>query len=184
LEEQKESHLLKTSLLQFYQRAFHRNGPIKMKQFFTLLSVDGSAVDQALLRDAVIRTETPFHIQPFFSPQPVIAYLCGEPPFDNRKIYPFPALILCDDRLKSSNGSEVSGEAPDLVARIRTISSCARLPIIMLCKSAGCDSVSQCYEAGAGHFLHKPTSPGSLGLLVQSLYACANSAPLVSAPSA
>src|SRR5690242_1528554 len=110
-----------------------------MKQFFTLLSVDGSAAHQALLRDAVVRTETPFHIQPFFSSKPVITYLCGEAPFDNRKIYPFPALILCDDRLKSSSG---------LVARVRNISSCARLPIIMLCKSAGSDSVFQCYEGG------------------------------------
>jgi len=160
---------------------------MKMKRFFTLLYVDRSAADQALLRDAVIRTETPFHIQAFFSARPVITYLSGEPPFDNRKIYPFPALVLCDDGLKSSNAgsdSEVNGEGSDLVARIRTISSCADLPVIMLGKSAGCDSVSQCYEAGAGHLLHKPTSPRGLGTLVQSLYACANSTPRVSAPSA
>jgi len=156
-----------------------------MKRFFTLLSVDGSRADQSLLQDAVIRTETPFHIQPLFSSRPVITYLRGDPPFDNRKIYPFPTLILCDDGLKSrKNDSEISGKSSDFVARIRAISSSAVFPIIMLGKSQGHDSVSQCYEAGAGHFLHKPTSSGGLDILVQALYACATSAPLVSTASA
>jgi CheY-like chemotaxis protein len=155
-----------------------------MKRFFTLLSVGDSRADQSLLQEAVIRTQTPFHIQPFFSPDPAITYLRGEPPFDNRKIYPFPALILCDDYLESSNDdSDVSDMGSGVVARIRTISSCAGLPIIMLGDPNGHDSVSRCYEAGVGHFLHKPTSPGGLGIFVQSLYACATSAPLHSTAS-
>jgi hypothetical protein len=145
-----------------------------MKRFFTLLSVDDSTAGQSLLQEAVIRTETPFHIQPFFSPETALTYLRGEPPFDNRKIYPFPSLILCNDDLKcGEDDSGVSGKRSDVVARIRTISSCAGLPIIML-------GESECCEAGAGHFLHKPTSPSGLGIFVQSLYACATSAPLLS----
>ncbi len=139
----------------------------QMKRFLTVLSVDGNIADQSRLQDAVIRTETPFHIQPFFSPHRVISYLLGEPPFDNRKIYPYPALILCDDGLKS----------------IRAISSSAGLPIITLGNSEGHDSISQCYEAGIGHFLHKPSSPGGLDNLIQSLSACATSGPLVSTAS-
>jgi hypothetical protein len=150
---------------------------LRMKRFFTVLSVDDST-GQSLLQEAVIRTETPFHIQPFFSPEAALTYLRGEPPFDNRKIYPFPSLILCNDDLKSSeeDDSGVSGKGSDVVARIRTISSCAGLPIIML-------GESDCWEAGAGHFLHKPTSPTGLGIFVQSLYACTTSAPLVSTAS-
>ena len=145
----------------------------QMKRFLTVLSVDGNIADQSRLQDAVIRTETPFHIQPFFAPEAALTYLRGEPPFDNRKIYPFPSLILCNDDLKSTNDdSDVSGKGSDVVARIRTISSCAGLPIIML-------GESDCWEAGAGHFLHKPTSPTGLGIFVQSLYACTTSGPLL-----
>jgi CheY-like chemotaxis protein len=148
-----------------------------MKRFFTVLSVDDSTSGQSLLQEAVIRTETPFHIQPFFSPEAALIYLRGQPPFDNRKIYPFPSLILCNDNLKSGEDDlDVSGKGSNVVARIRTISSCAGLPIIML-------GQSQCSEGGAGHFLHKPTSPSGLGIFVQSLYACATSAPLFSTAS-
>jgi hypothetical protein len=148
-----------------------------MKRFFTLLSVDDSTSGQSLLQEAVIRTETPFHIQPFFCPEAALTYLRGEPPFDNRKIFPFPLLILCNDGLKiGEDDSDVSGKRSDVVARIRTISSCAGLPIIMLGESEYC-------EAGAGHFLHKPISPSGLGIFVQSLYACATSAPLFSTAS-
>jgi len=156
-----------------------------MKRFFTLLSADGNRADQSCLQDAVIRTGTPFHIQPFFSPQPVIKYLRGESPFDNRKIYPFPTVILCDDRFKrSQNDAEVTGDGWEVLGDIRAISSCASLPIIMLGESETHHSLSHCYEPGACHFLHKPTSAAGWGGLVEGLYGCVACDPLVAAAQA
>jgi len=141
-----------------------------MKEFFTVPYVDDSSDDQSRLQKSVIRTETPLHIQPFLFADRAMTYLHGEPPFENHKIYPLPAFLLCSDDLEGSEGSEV-------VARIRTISTCSTLPIIMLGESSDDASVSKCYQAGADHFLHKASVPNRLDVLVQTLYACAASAP-------
>jgi CheY-like chemotaxis protein len=156
-----------------------------MKRFFTLLSADGNRTDQAGLHEAVIRTEIPFHIQPLFSPHPVMNYLRGESPFDNRKIYPFPTLILCDDGLeRSRDDPEATGEGWGVLANIRAISSCANLPIIMLGESQTHHPLSDWYEPGACHFLHKPTSAAGWGGLVEGLYTCVAGDPLVTAAQA
>lgn len=155
-----------------------------MKRFFTLLSADGNRTDQCRLHNAVIHTRTPFHIQPLFSPQLVMKYLRGQSPFDNRKIYPFPTVILCDDGLKNSqDDSEAGGNGWEVVAGIRTISSCARLPILMLSESAAHDSLPHCYEPGVCHSLHKPSSASGWGSLVESLYVCVACDPLAGAVS-
>jgi len=141
-----------------------------MKKFFTVPYIDDSSDNQSHFQESVIRTETPLHIQPFLSAGPAMTYLYGEPPFENQKIYPLPAFLLCSADLKVSRSS-------DVITRVRTISTCAALPIIMLGKAYDDAGVSKCYAAGANHFLHKPRAPARLDVLVQALYACAALAP-------
>jgi CheY-like chemotaxis protein len=141
-----------------------------MPKFFNqncaVVYVDDSADDHFLLQLSVRRTQTPLHIQPFFSAEPAIAYLKGEPPFEDRRVYPFPAFLLCDYDLKISLG-------PDLVKALRAITSCASLPIIMFSGSDDKGSVLRSYLAGANHYLCKPATPARMDILVPSLYGCA-----------
>ena len=137
-----------------------------MKEFFTVPYVDDNSDNQSRFQRAVLRTETPLHIQPFFAADPAMTYLQGDAPFQNRKIHPFPVFLLCSDDLRDSESSE-------FVTRVRTISKCADLPIIMLGESGKVTSVSKCYAAGADHFVDNPWAAARLDMLVQTLYDCA-----------
>jgi CheY-like chemotaxis protein len=132
--------------------------------------VDDSPDDHLLFQHAVSRTQTPLHIQPFFSAEPAIAYLKGERPFEDRRVYPFPAFLLCDYDLKLS-------EAPDVVRAIRAIPFCAALPIIIFSGSDDKGCVHRSYFAGADHYLCKPASADRLDAIARALYDCAMLAP-------
>jgi CheY-like chemotaxis protein len=132
--------------------------------------VDDSPDDLFLFQHSVVRTGTLLHIQPFFSAEPPIAYLKGEPPFEDRRVYPFPAFLLCDYDLKISQG-------PDLVSAIRAIPLCEDLPIIIFSSSDDKGCVLASYLAGADSYLCKPSVPARLDILIQTLYACAASEP-------
>ena len=135
-----------------------------------VLYVDDSSDDHFLVQRAAINTETPLQIQPFFSGEPAIAYLKHIPPFQDIAVYPSPYFLLCDYDLGTTKGH-------DLVAAVRSIATCANLPIIMFSGADGDDSVAKSYLAGADHFLCKPLQTARLEILVQTLYACAMSTP-------
>jgi CheY-like chemotaxis protein len=138
-----------------------------MKEFFTVPYVDDSTDHQSSFQEAVIRTETPLHVQAFLSAPPAMIYLYGDPPFENKKIYPLPAFLLCSDHLNDTDSS-------DLVTGVRALSMCAHLPIIMLGEYANDEaSAVKCYAAGADHFLHKPRTQHRFDAVVKTLYACA-----------
>jgi CheY-like chemotaxis protein len=136
----------------------------------SVLYIDDSADNHLLFQHAVVKTETPLHIQPFVSGEPAIAYLRLEAPFAGLSVDPYPSFILCDYDLGSCQGD-------DLVAAIRAIHSSAALPIIMLSDLGGDNSVANSYQAGADLFLRKPTTPSRLAIIVRTLYACAVSNP-------
>jgi CheY-like chemotaxis protein len=144
--------------------------PKYVKPRCPILYVDDSADDHCLLQAAATRTRTPLLIQPFFSGDPAIAYLKGEPPFGDVTVYPRPHLVLCDYDLDATGGLA-------LVSAIRAASPCADLPIIMFSGFCGDNTVANSYEAGADYFLCKPFAPSRLDALVRTLYACATSEP-------
>jgi response regulator RpfG family c-di-GMP phosphodiesterase len=137
---------------------------------FAAIYVDDSPDDHFLFQHSVVRTEIPLHVQPFFSAEPAITYLKGEPPFEDRRVYPSPAFLLCDFDLKISRGS-------DLISAVRAIPLCEDLPIILFSGSDDKSCVLVSYLAGADFFLCKPTAPGRLDIVVQTLYVCASSEP-------
>jgi CheY-like chemotaxis protein len=133
-----------------------------------VLYVDDNSDDRFFFQRSALETETPFHIQPCFCADAALAYLIGETPFDHRLVYPLPAIILCDYDLGTSKGS-------DLVSDIRALPSCRGLPVVIFSGVGGGECVAKCYAAGADHFLRKPSTPGRLNTIVQTLYACATS---------
>ena len=144
--------------------------PKYLKPRCPILYVDDSPDDHCLLQAAATRTRTPLLFQPFFSADPAISYLKGEPPFGDVAVYPRPHLVLCDYDLGATNGSA-------LVAAIRAASPCAGLPIIMFSGFGSDDNVANSYEAGADYFLCKPFAASRLDAMVRTLYVCATSEP-------
>jgi CheY-like chemotaxis protein len=134
-----------------------------------LVYVDDCDDDHFLLESAALKTELPIRIQSFISAKPALAYLKGEPPFQNRRRNPFPALLLCDYDLKVSQG-------PEFVRAARCIPSCAGIPIIMFSNSDDQGCVLASYAAGADGYLLKPCDTSRLEAIVETLYVCAISA--------
>lgn len=95
-----------------------------------------------------------------------MAYLKGDPPFEDKRPCPFPAFLLCDYDLTISQG-------PQLVTAVRAIPSCATLPIIIFSGSDDQRCIIRSYLAGADHYLCKPASTPRLDTLVRCLYHCA-----------
>ena len=145
-----------------------------MPKFFNrncaVVYIDDSVDDHFLFQHAVSTSETPLHVQPFFSFAPAIAYLKGETPFDDKRVYPFPAFLLCDYDLRIS-------KAPQVVAAVRALPSGSALPIIVFSGSSDPGCILRSYLAGADHYLRKPTSPARMVILVRSLYDCAMLSP-------
>lgn len=131
-----------------------------------IIYVDDNADDHFVFHQATRRSQTPFHIQPFYSGEPALAYLRSQPPFDDGTVYPRPHLLLCDFNLGTTCGC-------DLVAAIRALPTCNTLPIIVFSDSQKPDTIAQSYAAGADCFLFKPGLCADLEIMVKTLYACA-----------
>lgn len=90
-----------------------------------------------------------------------VAYLDGEPPFDNRVSYPFPSIMLLDIKLPRRSGIE-------LLQWVRSRTDVRRrLPIVMLTSSRHAIDVNRAYEAGANSYITKPDSSEELKLLAE-----------------
>ena len=136
----------------------------------SVLYIDNSADDHFLFQCAVVKSETPLHIQPFFSGEPAIAYLKDQAPFAGLSVYPYPSFVLYDHDPGSSKGD-------NLTSAVRAFHPSAGLPIIILSDSADDTSVANSYQTGVDHFVRKPTTSTRLAIIVQTLYDCAMSNP-------
>ena len=117
---------------------------------FPILLVEDSVDDQVLIRRAFTRAKllNPLHIVD--DGDKAIAYLAGEPPYDNREANPLPAIILLDLKLPRRSGHEVlkwiRGRNGEL----------ARIPVVILTSSNEKADISRAYDLGANSYLVKP----------------------------
>jgi CheY-like chemotaxis protein len=85
-----------------------------------------------------------------------LAYLSGFEHYANRELYPLPALILLDIKLRRRSGFEVLGW-------LRHHPGLKRLPVIVLSASEESEDINRAYELGANSYLVKPLkSEGAL----------------------
>lgn len=89
-----------------------------------------------------------------------VSYLAGDGEFADRKIHPFPCLVLLDLKLPRFRGL-------DVLAWIRSQETCKSLPVLMLTSSALQSDVDQAYQLGANAFLVKPSDIYELDNLVR-----------------
>jgi CheY-like chemotaxis protein len=89
-------------------------------------------------------------------------YLAGKEPFDDRRQYPLPGLVLLDLNLPYWSGFEV-------LEWIRQQPQLRRLPVVVLSSSNRPDDIARAYDAGANGYLVKPNALTELTSLVLAL---------------
>jgi CheY-like chemotaxis protein len=116
----------------------------------TILVANDNEQEVRLIRRAFARAGSAATVQFASDGEEVLAHLKGEHPFANRKLFPFPDLLLLDLKLPRLNGVEV-------LERVRAHPLLKRLPVIMLSSSDRPKDIALALEAGANSFLAKPT---------------------------
>jgi len=106
--------------------------------------------DILVIRKAFAKSTFPYVLQVVRNGEEVLAYLQGEPPYDDRTRFPLPTLLLLDLKMPRKDGFEVLKwirQQPDFFA----------LRVVVLTSSQLSSDTNRAYEAGANSFLVKPT---------------------------
>jgi CheY-like chemotaxis protein len=133
-----------------------------MGELHSILIVEDSADDLALLRRAFARGQIANPVHVVADGEEAIAYLSGENQYADRRRYPLPALILLDLRLPRRSGF-------DVLRWVRRHDELSRLPVVILTMSYADPDVNRAYDLGANSYLVKPVSSDSLLQLVHAL---------------
>jgi CheY-like chemotaxis protein len=91
-----------------------------------------------------------------------VAYLNGDPPYENRAAYPVPAVILLDIKLPRRSGLEVLQWVRSRQSAVR------RIPIVMFTSSRHTTDINTAYEAGANSYLTKPETTAQLVTIAEA----------------
>jgi len=129
----------------------------------TILLVDDSKNDLALMEVAFRKAELKAPLQVVHGGEQAIAYLAGEGQYRNRNQFPLPAVILLDLNMPMKDGFEVLDwlrSKPPLLKRISTI---------ILTASARPEDVERAFELGANSYLVKPSALGDLIDMIRCL---------------
>ena len=133
-----------------------------MKQLESILLVEDNADDVELIRYAFRKAEIVSPIQAVFDGEQAIAWLKGDPPFEDRDSHPLPSLILLDLKLPRRSGFEVLEFA-------RSHAASAFIPIAVLTSSNQTEDIRRAYELGANSYLVKPVRRDALVEMMRSL---------------
>jgi len=115
----------------------------------TILLVDDDPNDILLIKRAFKKTEMPYPVESVEDGESAKAYLEGKAPYDDRKKFPFPSMVLLD-----VNMPRISGH--DLLSWIRKHPELQNLPVVMLTSSKAGADVDKAEELGANFYLVKP----------------------------
>ncbi len=133
-----------------------------MNEAHTILLVDDSENDLCLVRIAFDKAQVPNPIQEVHNGDEALAYLQGEPPFDDRGKFPLPAVVLLDLNMPMRDGFEV-------LEWLRAQPLLRRLTVIILTASLREEDVERAFDLGANSFVVKPSSIEGLTTIARSL---------------
>lgn len=128
----------------------------------TVLCVEDSADDIALLKLASRKCGVPFELQCAEDGERAMAYLSGSGSYANREEYPFPDLVLLDLKMPRLDGFEV-------LQWIRSNPDTQALPVVVLAGSAFRADCRRAIELGANSYATKPVKFNELEVLVDQI---------------
>jgi len=127
-----------------------------------ILLVENNQDDILLIIRAFERAGVKRRVQAVTTGMDSIAYLKGDPPFDERSKSPLPGLVLLDIKMPGTDGF-------DVLRWIRQQLEYSHLCVIMLTSSDLIRDVNQAYQLGADSFLVKPLDFQNAAELSRSL---------------
>ena len=134
---------------------------MKLSQF-TILLVEDEPDDVKHIERAFRKAKLANPLQVVNDGDAAVAYLKGEPPYDDRSRYPLPTLMLLDLKLPRRSGLEV-------LTWIREQPQLKRLPVVILTSSRERNDVNSAYDRYVSSYLVKPVAFDALLELMQSV---------------
>ena len=128
----------------------------------TILYAEDEENDIFFLQYALEEVRSPHQLKAVPDGQKAIEYLAGEGDFTDRKLHPFPSLVLLDINMPKKSGLEV-------LEWIRRQSKFKSLPVLMLTSSSRQEDMDRALKLGANDYLSKPAHPIELLRLVKSV---------------
>ena len=117
----------------------------------TILLVDDSENDLFIVRKALEAAQCTYPTQEVYNGEAAIAYLSGEAPYDDRRKYPLPVVMVMDLNMPRKNGFDVLGW-------VKSQPRLKRLPVIIMTASVRTEDVEKAFDLGANAFLVKPST--------------------------
>jgi CheY-like chemotaxis protein len=124
--------------------------------------VEDEENDALLIRRAFERAGINDSLQRVCNGLEALAYLSGDPPFQDRNRYPLPFVVMLDIKLPLMDGFEV-------LKWIRKQPAFLSLCVVMLTSSDDMRMVNRAYRLGANSFFVKPLDFWNAGELIRSL---------------
>jgi CheY-like chemotaxis protein len=121
----------------------------------TILLVDDSEDDHALMRFAFKRAGIRNPVRELYSGEEAIAYLRGEGEYANRERYPLPCLIITDLKMRGVDGFE-------LLEWLTQRQEFIRVPKLVLTASAHEGDEKRARQLGACAYFVKPSQLNNL----------------------
>jgi CheY-like chemotaxis protein len=135
---------------------------ISVNSLRPVLAAEDDEGDAMLLRLAFKRACIPHSLIVVHDGQEAIDYLNGHPPYEDRVIYPPPALLLLDLKMPRLNGFDVLtwwAEHPEL----------RDLPVVVLSSSSHETDIDRARKMGAREYIVKPHGFAQLTKLMEEL---------------
>jgi CheY-like chemotaxis protein len=129
-----------------------------------ILLVDDSLNDIMLMRLVLERAGFVQPLQFARDGEETIAYLRGDGPFGDRKLFPLPTVLLLDLNMPKKNGFEV-------LEWIRKQPLLGRIRVNILSASGRQEDIDRAFDLGANSYLVKPTKLDELAHLAKTLVA-------------
>jgi CheY-like chemotaxis protein len=126
----------------------------------TVLYAEDYEDDVFFMARALKKLAPEVHLSTVRNGSEAIAYLAGQPPFQDREADPIPGLVLLDISMPITNGFEV-------LAWIRSQANLRTLPVFMLTSSNNEADRERADALGAKGYLVKPGRPDALADLLQ-----------------
>ncbi|HVV01540.1 MAG TPA: response regulator [Verrucomicrobiae bacterium] len=133
-----------------------------LQESITVLHIDDDPNDTALLQAAARKANVNFLLQNVGDGDQAVAYLAGSAPYDDRRLYPMPFLVLLDLKMPRSSGFEV-------LKWIRKHPRLNWLPVVILSGSEMKEDICEAYGTGANSYLVKPIGFEALVSLVHNI---------------